>query len=130
VSGVFRELFVEVPTALLEAAVKQAQAKQAPPPPKLVSESLTSQLSRLITENWLGEYLCGRFAWRSVSTWREPADSLLMFGVVMSCGHKNQFSLGETHIEDTHPTRILDLITDKWERAQFRRRCYCVQVTP
>lgn len=126
-SGPFRELFVELPQALLEAAIKQAQLKAEPAPRQ---ESLTTQLGRLIDERWLGDYLCGRYAWRKVATWREPMDAMLRFRVVMQCGHKVKFGLFESIIEATHPTAILDEIDAEWERARFRRRCYCVQVTP
>jgi hypothetical protein len=121
VSGVFRELFVEVPLALLEASVRQAQVKQEPERPKRTSLSL-HEIQNICA------VLCRRYGWKNVESFRYAMRRTTGFGGRMLCGHNFLYELDDCEVMAA--TVMLDVL-DAEVQAQ-PRFCYCTprEVTP
>jgi hypothetical protein len=122
VSGPFRELFVEVPLALLEAAVKQAETQK---PIETVRPSAVASLIDVVNGTWLGEWLCERFDWDAVSMHRDACDRTCVIRARLWCGHTKAIRLSENLLESTPATNYADIIAEHDERKQHV--CYHVR---
>jgi hypothetical protein len=125
--SVFRELFVEVPQALLEAAVREAQERAArehvlremgsrPP-------SRTSKLITALDEPRLMRILCERYGWHTVKLIRESYTDEVLWRVRLACGHAYALKMDERVIEDASPGSLVAVLDKTWDRVQ---PCYCV----
>jgi hypothetical protein len=125
-SGPFRELFSELPTALFDLlkGIGEEAVRKAQPPPLHHRPSITSQLSGPINDAWLGDYLCERLGCKRISTFRAADRRELEFAVCMLCGHKRQFAISECALEDPIATMYSDMIESA---CRGSKRCYCVE---
>ncbi len=127
--SVFRELFVEVPQALLEAAVHEAERREAERREAerraCGSRVLTfDQMLPALTE--IGE----RFGWRPSSFLRLADDRVTVLRVRLStCGHVARFYFYDEHVEDTHRAGLVDYLYSIVEQPP-QRGCYCVERPP
>lgn len=112
-SGPFRELFVELLQALLEAAIRQAQAKKSYEP-KLSRLSMSDVQS-------VASVLCRRYEWKNVETFRYAARRETGFGGRMRCGHNFLYRMDDADLLEA-PTMLDALDETVKEQPRF---CYC-----
>lgn len=118
--GPFRELFVEVPQALLEAAVIEAQQRQRPASATAVRhQSEPVGLVRI-----LPEVFKRRYGWRgAVVVSRSARDALILVRGVSSCGHFQCVDIDERVVFAGASAATVDTI-DTY--VQTQRGCYCM----
>ena len=115
--SVFRELFVEVPLALLEAAVIRAQQ------PK---ETRAVRLGAMHPDVWVYVFRSVVGAdWSFVGWIRDGNRDRVQVRVRMSCGHKAQFFIDDMPIVRAHNTaEIVNHLLDVIDKGPARS-CPC-----
>ena len=117
-SGPFRELFVEIPIALMEAAVAEAQ-QRIPAPPAMRRRSLrldTPSMMRVFEQ---------RYGWTNLQVWRSEMDAQWLIRAWTGCQHSVLYRVSEQAVVacETSPSLLLDLIDGAVDAES--RRCSC-----
>lgn len=119
--SVFRELFVEVPLALLEAKVRQQMPQ--------TDLGVASRASRLSIDFEHGIRLIAQslnVAWRFVETYRRPIDEITVLAVRLACGHMAVFHIDEHILVTAHGVSdVVDYVANKLG-GEPMRKCTCV----
>lgn len=116
----FRELFVELPSAVLEVlrdVCEQAVAHQPTAKP--------SSPSRLSSIQSASRVLADRWAVASVDIRPSPMDTDLEFRLTPWCSHTYWFQIDERELLIASAADVLDMLDHEVDRAA--RRCFCVQ---
>lgn len=124
--SVFRELFVEIPLAILEGAVREAKCK-----------GLRGDLSP--AKPWLSrdtlEWMCRRTAechghtWTFHSTQSDARDQNMLVWVRLRCGHAGLFVLDELALVRGSRRGVADYVIDKLDGPP-ERKCTCIEYAP
>lgn len=125
-SGPFRELFVEVPQALLEAAVAEAKQRQNSLA-YLFKQAYAPRPSLLqrVSSPWFMRQLSQHYGWTAAECRRDPTEQRLVIDIDLGCQHGARMAICERDIESRG--RASDLV-DLFDRlADEVRRCYCVE---
>lgn len=124
--SIFRPLVNALPEAIFEMlqGIGEAAVAKAQEPKPHHRPSQTTRLRDGLNST-LGRYLCERYGWAGVASWRSTRTDALVIAARMPCGHQHRMPFDECALEDVRPQRILDLIDKAWLRAS-RRLCYCV----
>lgn len=126
-SSPFRELFVEVPQAILEAIANEALAKQAesmlrPRPRHPISEPI----ARLISQRYV-HLVMNRYGWTTADVMRMEFDRIMRLVVTQRCGHRTSYEIDERMVlaccAPMDEVDMLDRVFDTQPRG-----CYCVSV--
>ena len=123
-SAPFRELFVELPRALLEVlqGIGEEAVRQARP-----SQVVHRRPSPLLAldENDVGKFLCKHLRCKSIASWRSVSHRTTAFAARAQCGHKREFEISDTAaIEDSRPQLAIELIARGYDGS---RTCFCVE---
>lgn len=122
--SVFRELFVEVPTALLEAAVEEARLKKA------LRNDLTpaKPYLRHDTLDWIIRNLAaGRgYKWQFFDVDKSARREQINVWVHLPCEHAGRIVLDELKLVRGSKQETIEYIIDTLDGIP-ERRCYCVQ---
>lgn len=124
--SIFRELFVEVSSALLEAAV--AEALQRPQPVIPARESLLTRLS----SDWFMRRLSQRYRWVEARALRAVDLDQLVIHAQLPCGGYSEYTghvlrvvVDEFRIQCAMGEKLIGLFDAAVESAE--RGCYCVE---
>lgn len=122
--GIFRELFVEVPLAVLEAAAKAKLEEQKPK----INLTASASPPRDIWMMTLDAIVKWRdFPWRFVEVRKDERFERVHVIVELPCLHLGRFSLDESDSAlYGRPIDVFDHILEQLE-GRPRRKCYCVQ---
>jgi hypothetical protein len=112
--SIFRDLFVEVPQALLEAAIHEAQARNAPE---------QTRRSAFLDMQDASALLAKRYGWRNCEMMRYASSRNTELGVRLWCGRQFLIRFSDTFLEDAKPGQFIDALDRMIERSP--RSCYC-----
>ena len=122
--SVFRELFVEVPIAILEAAIKEQLE-----PCEKTQEPPSTRLSIVHPDVWIIVFreAQDRFGWTLIG-WERALDSEhIHVRVRLRCGHIGRFVVDEWRLASCafSKTELVGYLLDVLETPPWRK-CYCV----
>lgn len=117
--SIFRELFVEVPIALLEARVRRASVKLPPATPVFAAHVDYTHAVKLVAENMLPT------GWTMIETIRDQMTDVTHLAVRMDCGHRGVFTFEEMVLLLKPTEEIVDYIAERFERGPARK-CKCI----
>jgi hypothetical protein len=116
--SIFRELFVEVPQALLEAAVIEAQQREAP----------AAKLSLVHPDVWIiiFEQAQSRHNWKLIGWYRAEDDDRVVVRVRLECGHIGWFAVDEWKLASCVFSKyeLLDYLLARIDEGP-QHRCTC-----
>lgn len=120
--SVFRELFVEVPIALLEAAVHKAQAPKEPTPAACL------ELTSLDSMCFMAQHYQGyaRPSWTLAEVSRRADRRQTFVTVRLECKHTGWFTIDESELFSVSGASFVDYVLGVLD-GMPKRRCYCVQ---
>jgi len=119
----FRELFVEVPRQLLEAAVAEAKSRRRPTGASY-TYGPSSVIERLRKLPW-AIIAADLFGWTSCSVTRSAYTDDIIIEGMSACRHRQRVEVSEIAVMAAREIReIVDAIV---REVDAQRACYCVQ---
>jgi hypothetical protein len=122
----FRELFVELPRAVLDAlkGIGEAAVKAAQPQSTIASS--TYKILEAYRHDPIADAVCVRYGWRNYEVSRSAMHRTTEFGVRWPCKHSARIDIPDWIIEDGSGG-----ILDALDRAEsLGRPCFCMQRLP
>lgn len=120
--SIFRELFVEVPISLLEAAVREAGARTRPVPTPAIRFGMACPdvFMPLVRD------VQDRFGWEAIDWLRDSGDMTITVRVRMKCHHIGRVVLDERKLFETsyNSRDFVDYVLDALATEPIRK-CKC-----
>lgn len=114
--GPWRELFVELPMAILEAAVLQRQPQPQDQPAALPVTPVRPTMDDCV------RLLTTRYGFRKIKTWRSERGALMVISAEYKCGHRTRYEISDQAFCAAHDlVAAVDLSVDTTSYG-----CFCV----
>jgi len=122
----FRDLFVELPHALIEvlrAVVDDAVTKRPEPAPPTTLRSASAS-------DWHESIIAmirRRYRLRRLVMQRSASDRVHDVTALLGCGHLNRFTIPDAYLFDGERSSQFERILDALDDGFAKRLCFCVQ---